>query len=87
MTFKEYDEACREFDKNETVIFRLVKLMEEVGEVAQVYTKNDPSENMLLELGDVLYQISRLAAYYDWDLEKVAEHNVKKLKYREEFGR
>ena len=87
MTFKEYDDACIEFDKHSNTEYRLIKLMEEVGELAQCYTKTLSKEELMYELGDVLFQLSRIAGMNTMTLEDVAENNIKKLKYREEFGK
>ena len=86
-TFKEYDEACREFDNHFDINHRLLKLMEEVGELVQCFNKGYTNEIIMYELGDVMFQLSRIARLNSMTLEDVAENNIKKLKYREEFGR
>ena len=86
-TFNEYDEACREFDNHFDTNYRLLKLMEEVGELVQCFNKGRTNEEIMYELGDVMFQLSRIARLNSMTLEDVAENNIKKLKYREEFGR
>ena len=43
-------------------------------------------ESLMAEAGDILWQLSGLCTIMDWDLEKVAEYNIKKLAERKKNG-
>lgn len=43
-------------------------------------------ESLMAEAGDILWQLSGLCTIMDWDLEKVAEYNLKKLAARKNNG-
>ena len=43
-------------------------------------------ESLMAECGDILWQLSGLCTIMDWDLEKVAEYNLKKLAERKKNG-
>lgn len=43
-------------------------------------------ESLMAEAGDILWQLSGLCTIMDWDLEKVAEYNLKKLAERKKNG-
>ena len=43
-------------------------------------------ESLMAEAGDILWQLSGLCTVMDWDLEKVAEYNLKKLAERKKNG-
>lgn len=68
----------------------------EVGEVADARkrflrgdypTFRDYSEDILLELGDVLHYVCRIAADHGYTLEDVAQANVEKLTNRKKYGK
>ena len=44
------------------------------------------NESLMAECGDILWQLSGLCTIMDWDLEKVAEYNLKKLAERKKNG-
>ena len=43
-------------------------------------------ESLMAEAGDILWQLSGLCTIMGWDLEKVAEYNIKKLAERKKNG-
>ena len=43
-------------------------------------------EPLMAEAGDILWQLSGLCTIIGWDLEKVAEYNIKKLSERKKNG-
>lgn len=71
----------------------ILGLCGESGEIAEKVKKsmrdniNVDKEDMAKELGDVLYYIARIAEYYDYTLEEVAELNIKKLADRQKRGK
>ena len=44
------------------------------------------NESLMAEAGDILWQLSGLCTIIGWDLEKVAEYNIKKLSERKKNG-
>ena len=44
------------------------------------------AESLMAEAGDILWQLSGLCSIMGWDLEKVAEYNIKKLAERKKNG-
>ena len=44
------------------------------------------NESLMAEAGDILWQLSGLCTVMGWDLEKVAEYNLKKLAERKKNG-
>ena len=63
-------------------IAQLAKIMEELGEVAQAYTRNK-RENLLMELGDLLVTIIIFAQQMDIDLEVALGMAYKKIADRD----
>lgn len=67
---------------------------EEAGEVAgkikkffrQDYTFDQTRELVLLELGDVLWYVGRIATWFGFTLQEVAEANTAKLVARQKAG-
>lgn len=61
---------------------------EVAGKVAKYYRKDGelPKEDLIDEIGDVLWFISELARYLETDLSVVADKNRKKLASRKERG-
>ena len=43
-------------------------------------------ESLIAECGDILWELSGLCTVMGWDLEKVAEYNLKKLSERKKNG-
>ena len=44
------------------------------------------NESLMAECGDILWELSGLCTIMGWDLEKVAEYNLKKLAERKKNG-
>ena len=44
------------------------------------------NESLMAECGDILWELSGLCTIMGWDLEKVAEYNIKKLAERKKNG-
>lgn len=67
-------------------------LMGETGEIAEKIKKQIrdgelvSSEEIIKELGDVVFYVTALANYYDSNLAEVMQKNVDKLNSREERG-
>lgn len=62
-------------------IAQLAKIMEELGEVAQAYTRNN-RENLLMELGDLLVTIIIFAQQNGIELEEALKVAYKKINGR-----
>jgi NTP pyrophosphatase (non-canonical NTP hydrolase) len=71
-------------------------LTSEAGEVADVFKKTmrdndakwteDRKKKLSEELGDVLWYAARIADEFDWNLQTIAELNLKKLQERKVNG-
>lgn len=97
MTTQQYekfvDSMCKPYcDKPYTVI----ALNGEAGEVAEWFKKfelrGNPTgkltqEDLLSELGDVLFYVTRLAQLYGWSLDAIMETNQTKLLRRQAEGK
>ena len=63
-------------------------MLTETGEIADVYKKNlaykKPVDlvNVKEEIGDLMWYISELCNYYNWDLEDILQTNIDKLRAR-----
>ena len=74
------------------MIENVLGLVGEAGEIAEKVKKQirDGSlvsgEEIIKELGDVVFYITALANYFDSDLDEVLQKNVDKLNSREERG-
>lgn len=75
--------------------YLITGLAAEAGEVAGVYAKHirddtkmsDFQEKIGKELGDVLWFVAMIAEQADYDLAKIAEANLQKLKDRQARGK
>jgi NTP pyrophosphatase (non-canonical NTP hydrolase) len=91
ITADEYQEWVGDFDthegwfKPEAYVFGLTA---EAGEVAGAFEKATrigrelDVDNVKLELGDVLWNVARLAANYGWTLSEIMQANIDKLTAR-----
>lgn len=93
MTFKEYQKKSRVSavypDRDNNYIYPTLGLNGEAGEVAEKIKKvlrdekgivsKEKKEEILKELGDVLWYLSQLASELGISLEKVAKRNLEKL--------
>lgn len=68
--------------------YLIIAINEEAGEIAGWYKKyvlrenvagKHSREDLLGELGDVLFYLTRLASLYGWSLEDVMNYNMAKL--------
>lgn len=96
MTFNEYDnlaKSTRVYPEKNEVIYTALMLAGEVGEVTEKIgkqlrkkelNKDELTEPLKKELGDVLWYLSALAADLGLTLEEVAIVNIEKLKKRYE---
>jgi NTP pyrophosphatase (non-canonical NTP hydrolase) len=90
MTFNEYQDLVVKMPLYDNILYGLVG---EVGEVAEIIKKDErpqdsgfrkplDKEKLLLELGDVLWYLSRLGAKYGITLQDIADQNIVKLNGR-----
>jgi NTP pyrophosphatase (non-canonical NTP hydrolase) len=96
MNFNQYQEEAIKFavplDLFEEEVHGITGLVGEVGEIAEKFKKyvRDKtvisSEDMMKELGDVLWYISYLADLWDVSLDMVAGTNLSKLQSRKDRG-
>lgn len=93
----EYQEACAEtaiYPKDQGVIYTILGLGNEAGELQGKYKKfirdnnnwQDVRENLIAELGDVLWYCAQLATELDVSLSSVMERNIIKLQGRQQRG-
>ena len=93
----EYQEACAEtaiYPKDQGVVYTILGLGNEAGELQGKYKKfirdnqnwQDVKENLIAELGDVLWYCAQLATELDVSLSTVMERNIHKLQGRKERG-
>jgi NTP pyrophosphatase (non-canonical NTP hydrolase) len=100
MNFKEYQEAARKTaiypNKDNNFIYPTLGLAGEAGEVAEKVKKvlrdnqgifsEEKKQELVQELGDVLWYVANIAQEIGVDLEKVVEKNLEKLKSRQQRG-
>ena len=96
MNFSEYQKASYRAiqdheSKKEEVMHWAIGLGEEAGEVLSVikhryYAGSFELEDLVGELGDVLWHIAALCTTCNIDLQKVAEYNIAKLNHRYPSG-
>ena len=100
MDFKTYQEKSRKTaiypDAGSTIIYPTLGLAAEAGEVANKVKKvlrdnngvvsDEAREQILDELGDVLWYIAQLSTELKTDLSVVAEKNIEKLYSRMDRG-
>lgn len=68
--------------------YSMIALCGEVGELANYYKKvmagrNPPIRELHLEVGDILYYLTRVAADLGYSLEEAAADNVEKIEARD----
>jgi len=97
MLANDYQEATRAtaiYPKDDAVIYTLLGLGNEAGELQGKYKKflrdgtvwSDVVEMLADELGDVMWYVARLADELDFDLSEIMERNLAKLKGRQVRG-
>ncbi|WP_353684352.1 nucleoside triphosphate pyrophosphohydrolase family protein [Thermodesulfovibrio sp. 3907-1M] len=93
MTFNEYQEKARRTAiYPEGWVYPALGLCGEAGEVAEKLKKyirdgktcSEVREELIKELGDVLWYIANLAYEFEISLEEIAEKNIEKLLSRKE---
>lgn len=96
MTLDSYQRKALETDcvHENALVYAVLKLNGEAGEVAELLGKSlRPSacqeglkHKMLLELGDVLWYVAKIANELGYTLSEVADANLQKLQARKENG-
>lgn len=98
MTFDEYQKRALTTakDKDNELFHRVLGLVGEAGEVAEIIKKLVRDHNtdltrlnreaMQKELGDVLWYVATLADYLDMSLADIASQNIAKLADRQTRG-
>lgn len=77
---------------DDRLVENVLGLVGEAGEIAEKVKKQvrdgklAVGEDIIKELGDVVFYLTALANYYDSDLDEVLQKNVDKLNDREERG-
>lgn len=89
MELNEYQQRALQFQlpSARALSYLIAGLAAEAGEAAGHYAKQvrdgvDKQELILKEVGDVLWFCAGIAAYYDMDLNKIAQENIEKLDSR-----
>lgn len=96
MTFNEYQQASRKYEKSVgTDWYYTLGLTGEAGEVAEIIKKSYrivphrqdvDARKLAFELGDVLWYLAALAEKYGFSLEDIAVMNIAKLEARSNPG-
>lgn len=97
LSFKDYQEKAMKtaiFAEEYKIIYPALALSEEIGELNGKLAKTYRDfggcfseaivEAIFKEMGDILWQLSAIAAGFDFNLEDVAQGNLDKLKDRQE---
>jgi len=97
MNLKEYQDLCKktakEFDSPEKEIFIWgLGLTGEAGDVAGCIKKtyahdNDQKVGIRENIGDMLWYVAMICNFFNWDLEKILNENIEKLKKRYPQGK
>ncbi|HOH67443.1 MAG TPA: nucleoside triphosphate pyrophosphohydrolase family protein [bacterium] len=101
MDFNSYQQAAAQTaaypDLGNNFIYPTLGLVGEAGEVAEKIKKvlrdddgqlsAEKKQELMKELGDVLWYLARLAAELGLELEQVAQRNLAKLTSRQERGK
>jgi len=97
MEFNEYQERAKETAMYPNKLdggfyYTALALAGEVGELLNKIKKiardniQIPREEIISELGDILWYLSETARNFDISLEEVVEYNLKKIRSRKERG-
>ena len=92
MNLKEYQETCKktaekfETDEKEILTWGL-GIAGEAGDVASCIKKtfshnNDQKDGIKENIGDTLWYAAMICNFFNWDMDKVLEENIEKLKKR-----
>jgi len=89
---KEYQELCRKtakkFKNKEKELFTWgLGIAGEAGDIAGCIKKtlshnNDQKQGIKENIGDTLWYAAMICNYFNWNMDKVLEENIKKLKKR-----
>ena len=83
-----YEEQVRQFLTDDSLLHLLSGLSAECGEVNGIFQKaaykhtEIPSEDLLSEMGDVLFYLTALATAFGLDLDQIKSYNIEKLTKR-----
>ena len=95
MNFKQYQDQAWSFALPEAQNFYYAQtgLVGEVGELMSLHAKaardglqEDYIHKVKKELGDILWFVAANATMHGFDLQEIADGNIKKLQARKEFG-
>lgn len=100
MNFKEYQALSRKTAiyprVGEKFVYPVLGLLGEAGEVAEKVKKifrdkkgkvdRETRENLVKELGDVLWYVTQVASEFELSLDEIAARNIEKLASRKERG-
>ena len=91
-TLKDYQNLCKasakRFDSQEKEILTWgLGIAGEAGDVASCIKKtfahdNDQRSGIRENIGDTLWYAAMICIFFDWDMQKVLDENIKKLKKR-----
>jgi len=98
MTFEEYQKLSRKTaiypNRGKNFVYPTLGLVGEAGEVAEKVKKiirdnnslvdKERKEDLMKELGDVLWYMAQIASELDLSLDKIASFNIEKLESRRE---
>ena len=96
MVLKKYQEVCKatakKFDTSkEEILTWGLGITGEAGDVASCIKKtfthdNDQKQGIRENVGDTLWYIAMICNFFNWDMEKILEENIEKLKKRYPTG-
>lgn len=87
--FNSYQEEAYKFKAYDNLLYPILGLAEEAGEVCGKFAKairkgvDVNEEDLKKELGDVLWMVAAICTEFDIDLEDVAALNIEKLRDRQ----
>lgn len=99
MTTGDFEKFVKETSAEyQTKPYLVVAINEEAGEIAGWFKKFELKKNknlkckltkddLLEEIGDTLFYLTRLANVYGWTLQNVMKRNMKKLQDEEKYGK
>ena len=92
MTIEQYQIAAKQYDKSDgTPAYYAMGLAGETGETVEIIKKSTRKgiyeipinkEKLTLEMGDVLWYLTQMAAYYDISMRDIMVSNLHKLEMR-----
>ena len=92
MDTKQYQELCKTTaadygDKEKALADFGLGVAGEAGDVAgcikkTLFHKNDQTQGIRENIGDVMWYLAMLCNHFDWDLAEVMQENIEKLKKR-----